>query len=119
MASVYEQLGGSGGVDAAVDIFYRKMLTDDRVSHFFEGIDMEAQAAKQKGFLTMVLGGPHNYSGRSMREAHARLAGLSDAHVDIVIGHLGDTLRELGVPDALIAEVAAVADSVRGDVLNR
>lgn len=121
MPSLYEQLGGSPAVDAAVDIFYRKMLADERVSHFFDDIDMEKQAAKQKGFLTMVLGGPHNYTGKSMREGHAHLIarGLNDSHVDIVISHLGDTLRELGVGEAQIAQVAALANSVRDDVLNR
>jgi len=108
-------------VDTAVDIFYRKMLSDERVSHFFDDIDMEVQAAKQKGFLTMVLGGPHNYTGLSMREGHKHLIarGLNDSHVDIVIEHLGDTLRELGVTDDKIAQVAALANSVRDDVLNR
>jgi len=121
MPSLYEQLGGADAVDAAVDIFYRKMLTDDRVAHFFDDVDMETQAAKQKGFLTMVLGGPHNYTGKSMREGHAHLLerGLNDEHVDIVIEHLGQTLRELGVAEDKIAEVAALADSVRDDVLNR
>lgn len=121
MASLYEQLGGSPAVDAAVDIFYRKMLSDDRVAHFFDDIDMEKQAAKQKGFLTMVLGGPHNYTGKSMREGHKHLIarGLNDTHVDIVIEHLGDTLKELGVGDEQIAQVAALANSVRDDVLNR
>ncbi len=121
MSSLYEQLGGSKAVDTAVDIFYRKMLSDERVSHFFDDIDMEVQAAKQKGFLTMVLGGPHNYTGLSMREGHKHLIarGLNDSHVDIVIEHLGDTLRELGVTDDKIAQVAALANSVRDDVLNR
>lgn len=121
MASLYEQLGGSPAVDAAVDIFYRKMLSDERVSHFFDDVDMEVQAAKQKGFLTMVLGGPHNYTGKSMREGHRHLIarGLNDSHVDIVIGHLGDTLAELGVSKEQIAKVAALANSVRDDVLDR
>ena len=52
--SLYDQLGGEPAVNAAVDIFYRKVLADDRISRFFEGVDMEEQAAKQKAFLTMV-----------------------------------------------------------------
>ncbi|MEJ7607779.1 MAG: group 1 truncated hemoglobin [Bryobacteraceae bacterium] len=54
--SLYEQLGGEAAVDAAVDVFYRKVLSDDRISHFFDNVDMDRQIAKQKGFLTMVLG---------------------------------------------------------------
>lgn len=56
--SVYDQIGGAAAVDAAVDIFYRKVLTDDRISRFFDDVDMDRQSAKQKAFLTMVLGGP-------------------------------------------------------------
>lgn len=119
--SLYEDLGGQPAVDAAVDIFYRKMLSDERVRHFFDDVDMDKQIAKQKGFLTFAFGGPNSYTGRSMREGHARLIdkGLNDTHVDIVIAHLSDTLKELGVDDAHIAQVAAIANSVRDDVLNR
>jgi hemoglobin len=119
MASLYERLGGAAAVDAAVDIFYRKMLSDERVSSYFTDTDMDGQVAKQKAFLTMAFGGPHNYTGSDMREGHKHLKGLNDSHVDIVIEHLGGTLKELGVPDADIAEVAAIANSVRDDVLNR
>ena len=117
--SLYERLGGEEAVNAAVDIFYRKVLMDDRINTYFDGIDMDRQAAKQKAFLTMVFGGPNNYSGKDMREGHKHLKGLNDSHVDAVIENLGAVLKELGVPDSDIAEVAAIAESVRDDVLNR
>jgi hemoglobin len=121
MATIYEQLGGAPAMDAAVDIFYRKVLSDDRISRFFEGVDMERQAAKQKAFLTMVFGGPNNYTGKDMRTAHARLVtmGLNDSHFDAVVENLAATLKELGVGDAQIGEVAKVAESVRNDVLGK
>lgn len=121
MSSLYEQLGGAPAFDAAVDIFYRKMLSDDRVARFFDGVDMDRQIAKQKAFLVMVTGGPNNYTGRDMTAAHAKLInlGLNDSHVDVVIEHLGGTLRELGVGEAQIAEVAKLANSVRDAVLGR
>ncbi|MBK9130230.1 MAG: group 1 truncated hemoglobin [Gammaproteobacteria bacterium] len=119
--SLYDQLGGEPAVNAAVDIFYRKMLSDDRVSRFFEGVDMDRQAGKQKAFLTMVFGGPNKYTGKDMYEGHKHLIkmGLNDSHVDAVIENLGSTLKELGVKDELIAQVAALANSVRDDVLGR
>ena len=56
-----------------------------------------------------------------MRTGHAHLVerGLNDSHVDAVIELLGQTLAELNVPAETIAEVAAIAESVRADVLNR
>lgn len=121
MKTLYEKIGGRGAVEKAVDIFYRKMLSDDRVNYFFDNTDMDKQIAKQKSFLTMVFGGPNNYTGKSMREGHKHLVerGLNDNHVDIVINHLADTLREMGVSDADIVEVAAIANGARDDVLNR
>jgi len=120
--SLFEQIGGAAAVEAAVDIFYRKVLSDDRVAHFFEGVDMDKQRGKQKAFLTMAFGGPHNYSGKDMRAAHAHLVaklGLNDTHFDAIVELLGATLRELGVKDDLISQVAAIAESTRSDVLGR
>ncbi|OAI19449.1 globin [Methylomonas lenta] len=119
--SLYEQIGGEAAVNAAVDIFYRKVLSDERINAFFDDVDMEKQAAKQKAFLTMAFGGPHNYTGLDMRKGHAHLVarGLNDSHVDAVIEDLGATLRELGVKEELIAQVAAIAESTRNDVLSR
>ncbi len=120
-STLYERLGGQAAVNTAVDIFYRKVLTDQRVNNFFAVVDMEQQILKQKGFLTMVFGGPNQYTGKGMREGHRHLVkmGLNDSHVDIIIEHLGSTLTELGVADKDIQEVAAIANSVRDDVLDR
>ena len=119
--SLYDRIGGEAAMNAAVDIFYRKVLADDRIKRFFDDVDMERQAAKQKAFLTMVTGGPNNYTGKDMREGHKHLIerGLNDSHFDAVMENLGATLKELNVPDELIAEAAAIAESTRNDVLNR
>ena len=115
--SVYENLGGAAAVDAAVDIFYRKVLMDDRISHFFDTVDMEAQHSKQKAFLTMAFGGPNNYSGKDMRAAHKHL-NLTEEHFNAVAENLVGTLQELDVPQSDIDAVVAIALSVKDDVLN-
>lgn len=119
--TLYDKLGGEPAVNAAVDIFYRKVLTDERINRFFENVDMEKQAAKQKAFLTMAFGGPHNYTGEDMRKGHAHLVkmGLDDSHFDAVVEDLGATLIELNVPQELINEVVAICETTRNDVLGR
>jgi hemoglobin len=121
MANLFERLGGKPAVDAAVDRFYDKVLKDDRIRHFFEHVDMARQRNKQKAFLSFAFGGPQKYAGKNMREGHAHLVsrGLNDSHVDAVIENLGATLREMGVAEDLIKEVAAIAESTRNDVLGR
>ncbi len=119
--SLFNRLGGEAAVNAAVDIFYRKVLGDYRINRFFNNSDMEKQLAKQRAFLTMAFGGPNNYNGKDMRSAHAKLVdmGLNEDHFNAVMEHLGATLTELKVPPALIAEAAAIAESTRNDVLGR
>lgn len=118
---LFERIGGSAAVDAAVDVFYRHVLSDDRICRFFDDVDMERQAAKQKAFLTYAFGGPNNYTGLDMRKGHQHLIqrGLNDSHFDAVVENLATTLRELGVGEAEIGEVAAIAESTRNDVLDR
>jgi hemoglobin len=121
MSTLYEQIGGQAAVDAAVDRFYRRVLKDERIAPYFEGVDMDKQAIKQKAFLTMAFGGPNNYTFLDMKQGHAHLVerGLTDMHFDAVVEDLGATLKELGVSDELIAEVAAVAETTREAVLGR
>jgi hemoglobin len=119
--TIYQQIGGEAAVDAAVDLFYRKVLSDDHISHFFDDTDMDAQREKQKAFLTMVFGGPNDYTGKDMRTAHAKLVekGLDESHFDAVAGHLQATLNELGVPAEIAGQIMATAAGTRDDVLNR
>lgn len=121
MASLYDRIGGQGAVDAVVETFYRKVLTDERISEYFDDVDMDRQVLKQKAFLTMVFGGPSAYSGKDLRDGHKHLVerGLNDSHVNAVIELLGKSLVEHGVGAGDIGEIAAIANSVRDDVLNR
>ena len=120
-ASIYERLGGEAAVNAAVDLFYGKVLDDYTINRFFDKTDMAKQVAHLKAFMTVAFGGPNEYTGRSLRDAHARLVkmGLNDLHFDAVMSHLGATMEELNVPADLIQEAAALVESVRGDVLGR
>ena len=106
--SLYEKIGGEKAIDVAVDIFYKKILADDRIKYFFESVDMVKQNKMQKNFLTFAFGGPKNYTGRNLKDAHSRLVrekGLNDSHFDAVMENLGATLKELNVPDDLIARL--------------
>lgn len=119
--SLFDRIGGSAALDAAVQLFYDRVIADPLLTPFFESVDLTKQRAKQKAFLAMAFGGPANYTGKDMRAAHAPLVerGLTDRHFDAVAGHLQDTLEQLNVPEDLIAEVMAIAGSVRDDVLGR
>lgn len=58
--SLYDRLGGEAAVNAAVDLFYGKVLDDYRINRFFDGLDMSKQAAHLKAFMAVAFGGPIN-----------------------------------------------------------
>ncbi len=120
MATVFEQLGGAAAVEAAVDIFYNKVMADASVNSWFAGMDMSVQRKKQASFLTKAFGGPSDYSG-DMVAIHAKLVerGLNDSHFEALAGHIKTTLEELGIAAELVAKVGEIVESMRPTILNR
>lgn len=121
MSTLFERIGGEKAIDAAVDLFYKKVMADNRINHFFKDINLNKQSQKLKAFLADAFGGPNKYTGRPLREAHTHLVkkGLNDSHFDAVLENLGNSLKELGVPEDLIEEATKIAESVRNEVLNK
>ncbi len=117
--ALIDRLGGPEGVSRAVEIFYGKVLADERLAPFFEGADLGRLRAMQQAFLTMALGGDQAYEGRNLREAHASLVarGLNDGHFDRVMTALRQTLEDLGADEDLMIDVLTVAESTRSEVL--
>ena len=106
MASVYEQIGGAGAVEAAVERLYEKILADPDIRGYYAQTDLSRLKAHQRAFLTAALGGPDTYSGLTIRQAHAG-RGVTEAAFDGVVAHLVATLGELAVPADLIPQIVA------------
>ena len=102
-------------VAEAVERFYEKLHSDEVVGEFFRNADVTALKTHQEMFLTAALGGPDAYKGRDMRAAHAQLD-ITDADFDRFLGHLGDTLTELGAATDPIAELMAVLEPLRLEI---
>jgi len=101
----YDALGGSAGVETAVDQLYERVMADPTLAPSFAGVDMAKLKRHQRAFLTVALGGPHAYAGRSLCEAHAG-RGITAEAFGSVVAHLADTLGQLGADDSAIAAVA-------------
>jgi hemoglobin len=106
------------GPQGQLSRFYDRLLEDPDLAPFFDGVPMNRQRAHQKAVLTMALGGPDDYQGRGLEEAHAALV-IDDHHVDLVAGHLAEVLLSLGVAPELVDEVIAAVDGLRSTVLGR
>lgn len=115
--SLYERIGGEAAVNVAVDRFYERVLADPELKDFFSGVSMSRLKAHQFAFLSQALGGPKQYGGASMRDAHSRLA-IEQRHFDGVAVHLVETLRELGVPDDIIGAIGAALTPPSEQIVN-
>ena len=114
--TLYTRIGGEAAIDAAVDLFYTKVLADEKVNDFFSDINMKKQHKMQKQFIAAALGGPEPYTGRSMKDAHKDLD-LTKEAFGVIAGHLQATLTELKVDAGVIAEVMGAIGGLKGDVL--
>ncbi len=119
--SLFERIGGEYTINNVVDPFYEKVLSDDLLSPFFEGVCMNSQMAKMRIFLKAAFGGVSPSTIKNMKKAHTHLVdrGLSDRHIDRMICHMRASLLEVGVSGDLAQEAVDVVDGYRDEVLGR
>ena len=113
---IFERIGGSPAIHAAVELFYEKQLADVKVKGFFQHIDLEKLKAHQRDFLSKVFGGTDNYKGRNMIDSHKNLY-ISDWHFDSVKKNLLDSLEELKVTKDIIDEIALIVEGTRKEIV--
>jgi hemoglobin len=115
--SHYERIGGAAAVKAAVELFYDKVLADPDLAGYFTDVNMPEQRRHLALMLAVVLGGPNEYAGRGLAEAHQPL-NIPVAHYAKVGEHLTATLAQLGVPADVIADVQVVLGQVQDQVVS-
>ncbi|MCW3843075.1 group 1 truncated hemoglobin [Micromonospora yasonensis] len=115
--SHYERIGGAAAVKAAVELFYDKVLADPELAGYFVDVNLPEQRRHLALMLAVVLGGPNEYAGRGLAEAHRPL-NIPPAHYAMVGEHLTTTLSELGVPADIIADVQVVLGQVKDQVVS-
>lgn len=114
--SDYERIGGGAAVKVVVDRFYELVLADEKLVGFFEGADLPRLKRHQFLLISQVLGGPANYDGRDLREAHADLDISLDDYLNVV-SHLVQAMVEARVPPEIIERVGEALEATRPDVV--
>ena len=117
---LFSLIGGSQTVEAAIDAFFRRVLADESINHFFAGADIAHLRAHQTMFVSALLGGPEPYTGRDIGTAHAHLQPrLNDTHFDAFLQHFRASLKDVGVKDEKVERVMRLLEGQRSTVLNR
>lgn len=117
--SLYEKIGGDQTISDAADIMYSRVVLDERLAPFFDSLDMDQQRQKFRAFLIFATGGPHQYSGLSLINAHTNVVnqGLTHKHVDAMLEHLTFAFDEIGVSHKITEQVVTLLSSFRNEVL--
>jgi len=116
--TLFDKLGGKDTIDKVVDEFYKKVLADETVNHFFLHTDMDKQLRHQSAFIGFALGSGAAYTGKSMAKAHEGM-NLQPNHFRAIASHLKATLEDFGVEESDINNVLAKINSLRDDILNK
>ncbi|MDY0870578.1 chemotaxis protein CheW [Dongia rigui] len=107
-ASIYEQIGGMGTVDAVVEVMFNRIMGDLRLKTVFEGDSIDHVQGYMRDHLAQMCGGPattapHPISGRAM----------SDVQFDALCGHLQAALNTLEVPQQIAAMIMGMVYAMR------
>ena len=113
----------SEALSATVEIFYDRLVADEQLAKFFEGISIIRLKTHQKKFLTIAFTEiPTDLDMVAyMTDKHSRLfqeLELNETHFDLVAGHLVAALQQLNVPENLIGEVVAIVGPLRAIFAN-
>jgi hemoglobin len=107
--SLYQTLGGQGGLTTLMDRFMERLLADARMRPFFK--DADQQHVKEQLVLQLceVSGGPCRRDGPDMKKAHDGMD-VTRGDFNALVEVLQDTMDAQGIPfvaqNRLLAKLA-------------
>jgi hemoglobin len=120
--SLYDRLGGVYSIATVVDGLVDRIMVDPRLSAN-PLVDEAHHHVPPAGFKYLVtemvcwgMGGPQRYTGRSMADAHAHLK-ITSAEWEAFLDDFRQTLDKFAVPAEEQAELKAVVNSTRSDIV--
>lgn len=120
--SLYDRLGGAYSIATVVDDFIDRIMIDPRLNAN-PLVDEAHHRVPPAGFKYLVTemvcwatGGPQKYTGKSMAEAHSHLK-ITSKEWDAFLDDFQQTLDKFAVPAAEQAELKAIVNSTRADIV--
>jgi hemoglobin len=119
--TLFDRLGGQAGIGKLVDRVVDLHLQNPTVGVRFQNLDEDRIARsrdKAKEFFALGSGGPVEYTGRSMVEAHTGM-NISQAEYVAVIDDIMQAMDEMAYPRPVCDEVLGIAYSLKGEIVHR
>lgn len=116
-STLYEQIGGEPVLRKTVEEFMIIMESDDRINFAFGNTDITKFKQLLFEQLCNVTGGPCQYTGRTMRESHEKLA-ITNAMFNALAEDVYLAFDRVGVPYRLQNKVMAIFAPMQRDMVN-
>jgi hemoglobin len=120
--ALYDRLGGIYNIATVVDDFIDRIMVDPRLNAN-PRVDEAHHRVPPAGFKYLVSemvgwasGGQQHYSGRSMLDSHRDLM-ITSEEWQAFMDDLQQTLDKFNVPQAEQAELVAIVESTREDIV--
>jgi hemoglobin len=120
--TLYERLGGVYSIATVVEDLIDRIMVDPRLNAN-PRVDEAHHRVSPAGFKYLVTemvcwaaGGPQKYTGRSMYESHKDMK-IIGGEWDAFMDDFQQTLDKFGVPAQEQAELKAIVESTRADIV--
>ena len=120
--SLYDRLGGVYSIATVVDDFINRIMIDPRLNAN-PLVDEAHHRVPPAGFKYLVTemvcwaaGGPQKYTGKSMPDSHRHLK-ITSEEWDAFLDDFQQTLGKFAVPAQEQAELKAIVNSTRSDIV--
>jgi hemoglobin len=109
LVGVYGQFGEREGLVALMNDLMINLVDDPRTRPFFADADQKRIKAELVDQFCVILGGPCTYAGKSMKEAHRKLA-IDEAAFNALVKDMQRAMDKRGIPfraqNKLLAKLA-------------
>jgi hemoglobin len=121
--SLYDNLGGKKAISAVVDDFVARVAADKRINAFFAATaaDPKRLAAFKSKLVDQICqasGGPCQYTGRTMKAAHAGM-GISRADFGALVSDLTAALDKFHVSAKDKDTLLGVLGPMQSDIVEK
>ena len=114
-SSLYERLGGTGGIKAVAQAFEQRAGKDDRINQKFARTNFDRLTKEFVDQLCQDSGGPCSYTGLSMKQSHTNM-GVTSGEFDAFVEDFVTTLNDFNVgkaeQDELLSDLAPMRDDI-------
>lgn len=120
--TLYDRLGGVYDIATVVDDFIERLYVNDTLNanpKIKEARDRVPKAGLKyqvTAFICNSIGGPQNYTGRTMKETHKDL-NITQKEWDAMAADFKVTLDKFNVPEKEQKELFDIVGSLKGDIL--